>query len=256
MTSTAVGGANLPLAWDYTTGSSGVIVAVIDTGISNHADLNGVSGGATYTPAGRFLPGYDFVSSANGATLPANFVSNDGNGRDADPSDPGDWITVQEKTLYPADCAIGETAPYQASDSSWHGTHMAGIVAATANNAAGIAGIGWNVRVLPLRALGKCGGDLSDIAEAVRWAAGLPVSGVPANPYPAQVISLSLGGGDTCSAEMQNAVNAAISGGCGRDRGNGQRRGREADRACQLQRCLGRDRTHDQRRERRLREHR
>jgi serine protease len=186
---------------------------VIDTGIANHLDLNGVSGGATYTPAGRFLPGYDFVSSANGVGLPANFVANDGNGRDADPSDPGDWITVQEKTLYPNDCAIGETAPYTASDSSWHGTHMSGVVAATANNAVGIAGIGWNVHVLPVRALGKCGGDLGDIAEAVRWAAGLAVTGVPANAYPAKVISLSLGGGDTCSAEMQNAVNAAINAG-------------------------------------------
>jgi len=212
VTATATGGANLPLAWDYTTGSSDVIVAVIDTGIANHLDLNGVAGGATYSPAGRFLPGYDFVSTANGA-LPANFVANDGNGRDADPSDPGDWITVQEKTLYPTDCAIGETAPYTASDSSWHGTHMAGVVAATANNATGIAGIGWNVRVLPVRALGKCGGDLGDIAEAVRWAAGLPVSGVPINSYPAKVISLSLGGGDTCSAEMQNAVTAAINAG-------------------------------------------
>ena len=210
VTATATGGANLPLAWDYTTGSGDVIVAVIDTGIANHLDLNGVAGGATYTPAGRFLPGYDFVSSANGVGLPANFVANDGNGRDADPSDPGDWITVQEKTLYPNDCAIGETAPYTASDSSWHGTHMSGVVAATANNAVGIAGIGWNVRVLPVRALGKCGGDLGDIAEAVRWAAGLAVSGVPANSYPAKVISLSLGGGDTCSTEMQNAVNAAM----------------------------------------------
>jgi serine protease len=213
VTSTAVGGANLPLAWEYTTGSADVIVAVIDTGIANHTDLNGVASGATYTPAGRFLPGYDFVSSANGVGLPANFVANDGDGRDADPSDPGDWITTAEKTLYPDDCAIGETAPYKASDSSWHGSHMAGIVAATANNAVGIAGIGWNVRVLPIRALGKCGGDLGDIAEAVRWAAGLAVNGVPANAYPAKVISLSLGGGDTCSTEMQGAVNAAITAG-------------------------------------------
>jgi serine protease len=213
VTSMAVGGANLPPAWDYTTGTADVVVAVIDTGIANHTDLNGVSGGATYTPSGRLLSGYDFVSSDNGTTLPANFVANDGNGRDADPSDPGDWITAAEKALYPADCAIGETAPYAVSDSSWHGTHMAGIVAATANNAVGIAGIGWNVKVVPIRALGKCGGDLDDIAEAVRWAAGLPVNGVPANANKAQVISLSLGGGDTCSAEMQNAVNAAIANG-------------------------------------------
>ena len=107
---------------------------------------------------------------------PVDFVANDGNGRDADPSDPGDWVTVADKTNY-ADCRDpGEVAPYTPMDSSWHGTHMAGIVAATANNSVGIAGIGWNVRVVPIRALGKCGGDLSDIAEAVRWAAGLPVA--------------------------------------------------------------------------------
>jgi serine protease len=213
LTVAAAGGANLPLAWDLTTGSSDVIVAVIDTGITNHTDLNGVSGGATYTPSGRFLPGYDFVSGANGATLPVNFVANDGNGRDPDPSDPGDWITVGEKTQYPDDCAIGESAPYTAADSSWHGTHMAGVLAATANNAVGIAGVAWNVKIVPIRALGKCGGDLDDIADAVRWAAGLSVSGVPANSNPAKVISLSLGGGDTCSITMQAAVDAAMQAG-------------------------------------------
>ena len=108
---------------------------------------------------------------------------------------------MQEKTTIPERLRDRRDGAYTAIDSSWHGTHMAGVVAATANNAVGIAGIGWNVRVLPVRALGKCGGDLGDIAEAVRWAAGLPVSGVPANPYTAQVISLSLGGGDTCSAD-------------------------------------------------------
>ena len=78
-------------------------------------------------------------------------------------------------------------------NSSWHGSHMAGVAAATANNATGIAGVAWNIRILPVRALGKCGGSLSDIAEAIRWAAGLPVPGVPTNTTPAQVISLSLG---------------------------------------------------------------
>ena len=145
---------------------------------------------------------------------PANFVANDGDGRDADPSDPGDWITAQEKTLYPDDCTgASETSPYAASDSTWHGTHMAGILAATANNSVGIAGIGWNVKVVPVRALGKCGGDLNDIADAIRWAAGLPVSGVPDNPNKASVISLSLGGGDACSTYMQSAVNAATAAG-------------------------------------------
>ena len=144
LAATSVGGSNLPAAWDMTTGSSAVTVAVIDTGIVNHNDLNGIANSATYVPSGRFLPGYDFISqTVTGG--PANFVANDGNGRDPDPSDPGDWVTVADKTNY-ADCRDpGEMAPYTAVDSSWHGTHMAGIVAATANNAAGIAGIGWNI---------------------------------------------------------------------------------------------------------------
>lgn len=213
VTTPATGGANLPPAWDYTTGSDAVVVAVIDSGIVNHTDLNGVPIANTYTPTGRFLPGYDFISS-NALGLPANFVGNDGNGRDADPSDPGDWITVQEKTQYPDECtALGEVAPYETSESSWHGSHVAGVVAATANNSLGIAGIGWNVKVLPIRALGKCGGALSDIEEAIRWAAGLAVAGAPANPYPAQVINLSLGGEGTCGSTMQAAVTAAINAG-------------------------------------------
>ncbi|HQR19859.1 MAG TPA: S8 family serine peptidase [Burkholderiaceae bacterium] len=216
VTTTAAGGANLPPAWDLTQGSDKVTIAIIDTGITNHQDLNGIRGGAVYIPAGRFLPGYDFVSSDIGTGLPSNFIANDGNGRDADPTDPGDWITADDKTNYPTDCDDGSAG---GSTSSWHGTHMAGIAAATANNAEGIAGIGWNVKILPVRALGKCGGSLSDIADAIRWAAGAqPDDGrtwqqngvtVGTNPNPAQVISLSLGGDTVCSAEMQRAVTAA-----------------------------------------------
>jgi serine protease len=215
VTTPATGGSNLPAAWDMTTGSNAVTVAVIDTGMTNHTDLNGVGSGATYVPGGRFLPGYDFISGdiSVGAGSPPNFVANDGNGRDADASDPGDWVTVADKTNY-ADCRDdGEIAPYSAVDSTWHGTHMAGIAAATADNAFGIAGIGWNVQILPIRALGRCGGSLDDIADAIRWAAGLPVSGVPINPNPAQVISLSLGGDNSCGTYMQNAVDAAIAAG-------------------------------------------
>jgi serine protease len=207
----ATGGANLPLAWDATTGHSSVVLAVIDTGIVNHQDLNGAGispFSATYVPNGRFLPGYDFISSDVGASeVPANFVANDGDGRDADPSDPGDWVTAAEEGMYPTTCADSQ------ADSSWHGTHVAGIAAAMAGNASGIAGIGWNIRILPVRALGKCGGSLSDIAEAIRWAAGLSVPGVPTNTTPARVINLSLGGGTTCSGSMQSAVNAAIAAG-------------------------------------------
>ena len=214
LAATATGGANLQLAWDVTTGHSSVVLAVIDTGIVNHQDLNGAGispFSETYVPNGRFLAGYDFISEGVGAgTLPANFVSNDGDGRDANPSDPGDWVTTAEEGLYPSLCDDGNPGP---QNSSWHGSHMAGVAAAIAGNATGIAGIGWNVRILPVRALGKCGGSLSDIAEAIRWAAGLPVPGVPTNTTPAQVISLSLGGGATCPANMQSAVDAAIAAG-------------------------------------------
>ncbi|MGH6609198.1 MAG: S8 family serine peptidase, partial [Burkholderiaceae bacterium] len=194
---TAAGGANLPPAWSITTGQPSVVVAVIDTGIVNHPDLNGSSAfSAPYAPnassGGRFLPGYDFVrSDVADMLLPANFVSNDGDGRDNDPTDPGDWITTAEEAQYPISCDDGVPGPQH---SSWHGSHMAGIAAAATNNADGIAGIGWNVRVLPVRALGKCGGSLSDISEAIVWAAGAPFGGViPDNPNPAQVINVSLG---------------------------------------------------------------
>jgi serine protease len=201
----ATGGANLPPAWDITQGGSGVVVAVIDTGIVNHPDLNGIATPAPYVPAGRFVGGYDFISSdVGGPLLAPNFVANDGDGRDPDPTDPGDWLAAAD------DCEDGTSGPL---DSSWHGTHMAGVVAASGNNATGIAGVGWNVRVQPLRALGRCGGSLSDIADAIRWAAGLDVPGIPANPTPARVISLSLGSSDQCSSATQAAVDAAIAAG-------------------------------------------
>ena len=216
----AAGGANLPLAWDVTTGHSSAVLAIVDTGIVNHQDLNGAGiapFSETYVPNGRFLAGYDFISETTGASggLPANFVANDGNGRDADPSDPGDWITAAEKSLYPSSSCVdgGESPPFTDSKSSWHGSHMSGVAAAMANNASGIAGVAWNIRILPVRALGKCGGSLSDIAEGIRWAAGLAVPNVPVNTTPAQVINLSLGGGAICPASLQSAVDAAIAAG-------------------------------------------
>ncbi len=170
-------GINAPAAWDITTGSANVVVAVIDTGITNHADLSG-----------RTVPGYDFI--ANVAT------ANDGNGRDADPSDPGDWIVANE-------CYAGSPA----RNSSWHGTHVAGTIGAASNNSVGVAGVNWVSKILPLRVLGKCGGFTSDIIDAMRWAAGLPVSGVPANANPARVLNLSLGGAGSCDPAEQTAIN-------------------------------------------------
>jgi len=181
------GGVRLPGAWDTTIGSSGITVAVIDTGLVAHADV-----------AGRPVPGYDFISDA--------LIANDGGGRDADASDPGDWITAAESSSgFFAGCPI--------QNSSWHGTHVAGTVAAATNNAFGVSGVNWASKLLPVRALGKCGGYLSDIADAMRWAAGLTVPGAPLNANPARVLNLSLGGSGACSATLQSAVNSVIAAG-------------------------------------------
>ncbi len=178
----AAGGINAPPAWDKATGT-GVVVAVLDTGFRPHADL-----------AGQFLQGYDFVSDA--------FVGNDGNGRDTDASDPGDWINAGE-------CGPGDPTGFISS--SWHGTHVSGTIAARTNNALGVAGVAFNAKIVPARVLGKCGGFTSDIADAIVWASGGTVNGVPANANPARVISLSLGGGGACGTTTQNAVNSARS---------------------------------------------
>lgn len=178
----ATGGLNLPAAWDKSTGS-GIVVAVIDTGYRPHADL-----------AANIVAGYDFITSTA--------ISNDGNGRDSDASDPGDAVQAGE-------CGVGQ--PTQDQSSSWHGTHVAGTVAAVTNNGTGVAGVAFGAKVQPLRVLGKCGGYTSDIADAVIWASGGSVSGVPANATPARVINLSLGGGGACDTTTQNAVNSARS---------------------------------------------
>lgn len=175
-----IGGINLETAWDTTSGS-GAVVAVLDTGVLPHVDL-----------ASNLLPGYDMISDA--------FVGNDGDGRDSDASDPGDWVTAGQ-------CGGGE--PTQDENSSWHGTHTAGTVAATTNNGSGVAGVAFGAKVVPVRVLGRCGGYTSDIADAIIWAAGGNVSGVPNNANPANVINLSLGGGGSCGNTTQNAINTA-----------------------------------------------
>ncbi|HVO67200.1 MAG TPA: S8 family serine peptidase [Syntrophales bacterium] len=180
-----LGGANLPGAWDITTGSSSVVVAVIDTGIlPNHADISG-----------RLVQGYDFIHDS--------LIANDGDGRDGDPSDPGDWITAAES-------AAGYFAGCPVTNSSWHGTHVAGTIGAATNNGIGVAGINWVSKILPVRVLGKCGGYMSDIVDGMSWAAGLSVPGAPANANPAKVLNLSLGGSGACSTTMQNAIDSII----------------------------------------------
>jgi serine protease len=175
----ATGGVRMPAAWDIAT-ASGQRVAVIDTGITPHSDL-----------AGQTVGGYDFISDSAAAR--------DGNGRDSNPNDEGDWYGNNE-------CSPG----YPAAGSSWHGTHVTGTIAALTNNAKGVASMAFGAKVVPVRVLGKCGGSVSDIVDAIVWASGGTVSGVPANANPAKVLSLSLGGGGACGS-FQAAITSARS---------------------------------------------
>lgn len=180
----AEGGINAPAAWELSHGS-GVVVAVLDTGIlSEHPDLKDND---------HVLEGYDFISDAE--------VSRRGtDDRAAGALDYGDW--VEGANL----CYTGSPA----SNSSWHGTHTAGTVGELTNNGVGGAGVAFEAQVLPVRVLGRCGGYTSDIADAITWASGGSVEGVPDNAHPAEVISLSLGGSGTCGTVTQTAIDGAV----------------------------------------------
>lgn len=184
-------GLNLLPAWDITTGSPDIVVAVLDTGILPHADL-----------AGRTVPGYDFITSLS--TANDNDHQSANNSRDPDPSDPGDWVKAN---------ACGY--PHDAASSSWHGTHVAGTIGANSNNGADVAGVDWQARILPVRVLGRCGGNSSDLIDAIRWAAGLDVPDTPSNSHPARVINMSLSGSGTCSTSLflQAAIDDATAAG-------------------------------------------
>ncbi|MGY4730745.1 S8 family peptidase [Burkholderia pyrrocinia] len=178
-------GIDLPAAWNITNGSANIVTAVLDTGYRPHADI-----------VGNLLPGYNFISNIR--------TSNNGHGRGPDATDPGDGVTQQELSDPSSPFYNCESAP---SDSTWHGTKVAGIIGASTNNGSGIAGVNWFSKILPVRVLGKCGGSTSDITDAIRWAAGMPVAGVPNNPNPAKVINLSLGGNGPCGDTFQQAIN-------------------------------------------------
>ena len=201
-------------AWDSATGAP-YIIAIIDSGVDyNHPDLG------LYGAGGKLLPGRDFVCNDSGvdctstATGNTYVMANDGNGWDADASDPGDWLTA-------ADVATGGLCPGaglgpnkdQPEPSTWHGTRVAGIAAALTNNGVGVAGVAPGAYILPVRVLGKCQGYMSDIVAGMYWAAGLTTtatSSLPANPYPANILNLSLGGTGACTQTEQDAVTAIL----------------------------------------------
>jgi len=173
-----------PVAWPTAIGT-GTVVAVLDTGIAAHPDLDA-----------QVLSGYDFI-----ADVP---TANDGDGRDANPADPGDWITASESIS-------GTFAGCSPTNSSWHGTHVAGTVAAIRDNSIGVVGVAPGAKVQPIRVLGKCGGYASDLIAGIEWASGGAVSGVAPNTQPADVINMSLGGSASCFPELQTAINNAVS---------------------------------------------
>lgn len=182
-----VGGVNLPPAWDHTRGTSSLVIAVVDTGYLPHPDL-----------AARLVPGYDFIADP--------IIANDGDGRDADATDAGDGVPA------------GFTCPGTSKPTTtttvngWHGTRVAGTIGALTNNGQNIAGVDWNARIQPVRVSGRCGALLSDTLDGMAWAAGLSVPNAPANPTPARVVNVSLGGG-ACSSIEQQAVNDIVANG-------------------------------------------
>ena len=175
-----VAGVNAPAAWDVQRGSGGITVAVIDTGILPHPDL-----------AGRVLAGYDFVTDPE--------YARDGDGRDANPRDEGDWAGDNE---------CGDGVP--GFDSFFHGVFVSGLIGAATDNGLGIAGMDWAAKILPVRALAKCGGTDADVFEGMLWASGVQIAGVPPNPNPARVINMSLGGYGNCSSAVQEAIDDAL----------------------------------------------
>jgi serine protease len=177
-----VGGAGVQAAWDAGATGAGVVVAVLDTGVTEHPDL-----------AGNLLPGYDFIVDHEVSGRQAD-------GRVAGGADTGDWIEANQ-------CYSG--SPQRGS--SWHGSHVSGTIAEVTDNGIGMAGVARDAKIVPVRVLGHCGGYDSDINDAIVWASGGHVDGVPDNAYPAEVINMSLGGDGACSAPTQAAIDSAVS---------------------------------------------
>lgn len=179
------GGIRAPAAWDRATGE-GVVVAVLDTGITPHPDLDD-----------NMLPGYDFISDATISRRPTS-------ARVPGALDYGDWTEANA-------CFPGTPA----QNSSWHGTHVTGTVVEMTDNGLFGAGVAHAAKALPVRVLGRCGGATSDIVDAIVWAAGGDVAGVPPNEHPAEVINLSLSGFGVCESNsaIQQAIDRAVNAG-------------------------------------------
>ncbi|HEY5849914.1 MAG TPA: S8 family peptidase [Lysobacter sp.] len=177
-----VGGAGVQAAWDSGATGAGVVVAVLDTGVTDHPDL-----------AANLLPGYDFI-------IDHEVSGRATDGRVAGGADTGDWTEADQ-------CYSGSAA----RNSSWHGSHVSGTIAEVTDNGVGMAGVARDAKIVPVRVLGHCGGYDSDINDAIVWASGGHVDGVPDNQYPAEVINMSLGGSGACDAPTQAAIDSAVS---------------------------------------------
>jgi subtilisin family serine protease len=164
----------------------GVVIAVVDIGVYRpHPDL---------APA-NIIAGADFVSDP--------LMGNDGDGRDADPNDPGDMC---------------DPAVDKKKTDSMHGTLNASLLTSRWSDRVGLAGVAPDAKFLPVRAMGRCGGKLGDINDGIRWAAGLtpyrtPTGDAVFNTNKADIIVLPMGLFEPCPTSMQAAIDAAAGAG-------------------------------------------
>jgi serine protease len=132
-------------------------------------------------------------------------LARDGDARDRNPKDEGDWVTAEMLKNREA-CKDDKV-----QDSSWHGSHVAGTIAAATNNGIGVSGIDWYARLLPVRIMGACGSTGDDEYDGIYWAVGgKNVPGTEPNRYPAHVLNMSIGGESECADAEQAAIDYAL----------------------------------------------